>query len=61
MFFRKHFVVLKIAVPPGRKDKRSAEFCLGFLFSYEFGCNYDFFFEQVKGIEVSASCLFSSK
>lgn len=44
MFFRKHFVVLKIAVPPGQKYKRSVEFCLGFLFSYEFGCNYDYFF-----------------
>lgn len=51
MFFRKHFVVLKIAVPPGQKYKRSVEFCLGFLFSYEFGCNYDFFFDQGKGIK----------
>lgn len=44
MFFGKRFVVLQIAVPPGWKYKSGVEVCLGFLFSDEFGCNYDFFF-----------------
>lgn len=62
MFFGKRFVVLQIAVPPEWKYKSGVEVCLGFLFSDEFGCNYDFFFfEQGEGIEVSASCLFSCK
>lgn len=48
MSLGKHVIVLQIAVPPGWKYKRSKEVPLSFLFSYEFGRNYDFFFSLNK-------------
>lgn len=46
----KRCVVLQIVVHPGWKYKRNIEISLKFLFSQEFGCNYESF--SLNGEEV---------